>query len=247
MNEANRPLTLQEAADQIGTSRSRLWRAMSDGNLNVEKRRVAGRSVWTVLEVDLVRWAEEFLSEARETSEADSADVHEHEPEHSRTFANTRGQSFERSRTSTNDREQSSEHPRTTVNVREQQRMNTSEQTSEHPPQPPVELYLALVDRVQRAERRTVELELTLQQSQRLLCENAESITEREAQVKQVAAEAELHKQRENDLATENARLAAELEATRHQLLEAQKPHGLLSWLGLRKRRTNPQSADQAV
>lgn len=233
MNEANRPLTLQEAADQIGTSRSRLWRAMSDGNLSVKKRRVSGRSVWTVLEEDLVRWAEEFLAEVAEISEANTADVREHEPEQSRTF--------------TNDREQSSEQLRTSVSEREQQRTNTREQTSEHPPQPPVELYLALVDRVQRAERRTVELELTLQQSQRLLCENAESITEREAQVKQVAAEAELHKQRENDLATENARLAAELEATRHQLLEAQKPQGFLSWLGLRKRRTAPQSADQAV
>lgn len=233
MNEANRPLTLQEASDQIGTSRSRLWRAMSDGNLSVKKRRVSGRSVWTVLEQDLVRWAEEFLAEVAEISETNTADVHEHEPEHFRT--------------STNDREPNSEHLRTSANKREQQEANTSEQTSEHPPQPPVELYLALVDRVQRAERRTVELELTLQQSQRLLCENAESITEREAQVKQVAAEAEQHKQRENDLATENARLAAELEATRHQLLEAQKPQGLLSWLGLRKRRTTSISTDKAV
>ncbi len=149
----------------------------------------------------------------------------------------------ERPRTLANDREQSSEYPRTSVNDREHSRMNTSEQSSN----PPVELYLALVDRLQRAERRTVELELTLQQSQRLLCENAESITEREARAMQAEAVAEGYQQREQELTTENSRLLSELEATRRRLEEAQKPSGLLSWLGLRKKRTAPASVDKAV
>ena len=219
MNEANRPLTLQEAADQIGTSRSRIWRAMSDGHLGVEKRRVAGRNVWTVLESDLTKWAQEFLDAAELSLNAKTADVRE--------------QSFERSRTSANDREQS--------------RTNTSEQNSFQPSHPPVELYLALVDRLQRAERRTVELELTLQQSQRLLCENAESITEREARAKQAEAVVAQHQQREEELAAENTRIFAELEATRQQFETAQKPSGFFSWLGLRKKRSTSAPVDKAV
>ncbi len=226
MNELNRPLTLQEAAAQVSTSRSRLWRAMSDGHLAVEKRRVAGRSVWTVLESDLARWAEEFLDATELIPVPEAASIGS---EHPRTLANGH--------------EQTSEHSRMSVNDREQSRTNKSEQSSN----PPVELYLALVDRLQRAERRTVELELTLQQSQRLLCENAESITEREARAKQAEAVAESHQQREQELTTENSRLLSELETTRRQLEEAQKPSGLLSWLGLRKKRTAPASVNKAV
>ncbi len=116
-----------------------------------------------------------------------------------------------------------------------------AERSTNSPSHPPVELYLALVDRLQRAERRTVELELALQQSQRLLCENAESITEREARAQQAEA-------REEERTAENIRLSAELETSRRQLEDAQRPKGLLSWLGLRKKRTSPVgSADKAV
>ena len=229
MNELNKPLTLQEAADQLKTSRSRLWRAMSEGHLSVEKRRVAGRSVWTVLESDLAKWADEFLSDTLEPSPGGTANESGQSSEHPRTTVNYREQSFERTRANANDHEQS--------------RSSTNEQSS----YPPVELYLALVDRVQRAERRTVELELTLQQSQRLLCENAESITEREARAKQAEAIVEQHQQREHELATENARIAAELAAARLQLDETQKPSGFLSWLGLRKKRTAGAPVDKAV
>jgi len=128
--------------------------------------------------------------------------------------------------------------------------------------QPPVELYLALVDRLQRAERRTVELELTLRQSQRLLTENAESITEKEAQalearaqlqalentkqleIERLASELEALEKAKQD---ETDRLASELEATRRQLEEAQKPSGFFSWLGLRKKRIAGAPVDKAV
>lgn len=125
-----------------------------------------------------------------------------------------------------------------------------------------MELYLALVDRLQRAERRTVELELTLRQSQRLLSENAESITEKEAlrcEVQAQLAASEAVNQLEiaklnleiealaQTKAAEEARLSAELEETRHRLEEAQKPKGLFSWLSLRKKRTTSSQVDKAV
>lgn len=247
MNEANRPLTLQEAADHVGTSRSRLWRAMSDGHLNVEKRRVAGRNVWTVRESDLIEWAQEFLGGADLALDTETLDAREQSLEHPRTTANVHEQSSEHPRTFVNDHEQSYERPRTSVNNREHSRTNVSEQISFPPSSPPVELYLALVDRVQRAERRTVELEMTLQQSQRLLCENAESITEREARAQHAEAVVERQQEREHELAAENARLATELETTRLQLEEAQKPKGLFSWLSLRKKRTSSNQVDKAV
>ena len=227
MNDANRSLTLQEAADHLGTSRSRLWRAMSDGILKADKRRVGGRSVWSVLESDLSRWAEEFLDDSEISNPS---------------FPNVREQTGERPRTSANDHE----HSRAFASEHEQTEANEGEQSSN----PPVELYLALVDRLQRAERRTVELELTLRQSQRLLTENAESITEKDALVQQSQAKIEaIAKESEAKLkAVEEARevetskLRAELESTRNQLAESQKPKGFLSWLGLRKKRTSDTS-----
>ena len=124
MNEANRPLTLQEAADHVGTSRSRLWRAMSDGHLNVEKRRVAGRNVWTVRESDLIEWAQEFLGGADLALDTETLDAREQSLEHPRTTANVHEQSSEHPRTFVNDHEQSYERPRTSVNNREHSRTN---------------------------------------------------------------------------------------------------------------------------
>ena len=107
-------------------------------------------------------------------------------------------------------------------------------------------------------------LELTLRQSQRLLTENAESITEKEAlvlesqakieaieQAKQAEIErltAALDEQAELQKA-EAARLTTELESVRQNLAEAQRPKGFLSWLGLRKKRTSDtsRSSDKAV
>ena len=112
---------------------------------------------------------------------------------------------------------------------------------------PPAEVYIELIDRLSRSERRSVELELQLRQSQRLLSENAESIQEREAQAKQVEAQLKLVEVAKE---TEIERLNAELEVTRQQLVEAttKKPSGFFSWLGLRKKRTaSTVSTDKAV
>ena len=206
---------------------------MSDGILKADKRRVGGRSVWTVLEPDLSRWAEEFLDDSEISNPS---------------FPNVREQTGERPRTSANDHEHSPEHSRTFASEHEQTEANEGEQSSN----PPVELYLALVDRLQRAERRTVELELTLRQSQRLLTENAESITEKDALFQQSQAKIEaIAKESEAKLKAveeareaETAKLRVELETTRNQLLESQKPKGLLSWLGLRKKRASDTSHD---
>ena len=100
------------------------------------------------------------------------------------------------------------------------------------PPGPPVELYLALVDRLTRAERRAVELELALQQSQRLLAENAESIAEREARAREAEAKAD--------------KLVATLEATKPARKQTWVT-GALGWLGIRRSRTKDTSAAESA
>lgn len=110
-------------------------------------------------------------------------------------------------------------------------------------PGPPVEVYAMMLDRLQRAERRAVELELTLQQQQRLLCENAESITEREARARQAEAIAAERQQREQELAEEVARLQDALAAT----TKPQKRSGLLGWLGFRRADSSPAGATRSA
>ena len=128
----------------------------------------------------------------------------------------------------------------------------------------PAEVYIALIDRLSRSERRSIELEIALRQSQRLLTENSESITEKEALAKEARAKLqELEQTQQSELETlasqlaasqenesklrsleearraETEKLTAELESTRLQLEEAQKPLGFFSWLGLRKKRSS--------
>ncbi len=81
--------------------------------------------------------------------------------------------------------------------------------------------------RLTRAERRAVELELALQQSQRLLAENAESIAEREARAKEAEAKAD--------------QLVATLEAA------PQKRSSWFSWLTRRHRPTAAPETSQSA
>ena len=202
---------IQEVADLLGVSKKKIWQAVKDGTLPAQKIRKG--NAWR------------YLIEA--------ADVEAYRAimDKSSGWETVSKQDGNVSETSRNDgkRTGNGNAPRETLG-------NGSETVSH----PPVELYLALVDRLQRAERRTVELELALQQSQRLLCENAESIIEREARAKQAEF-------REQELTTENARLSVELEVSRQQIEEVSKPKGFLSWLGLRKKRTVNASTDKAV
>jgi excisionase family DNA binding protein len=195
---------IQEVADLLGVSKKKIWQAVKDGTLPAQK--IKKGNAWR------------YLIEAADVEAyraiMDEPSGWELVPQRAGNVSETPQNDGESAGNGNAPRETLRNGPETASN-------------------PPVELYLALVDRLQRAERRTVELELALQQSQRLLCENVESITEREARAKQAES-------REQELAVENARLSVELE-------EAQKPKGFLSWLGLRKKRTAGAPVDKAV
>ena len=62
-------------------------------------------------------------------------------------------------------------------------RVTTVHEQSRTAVNPPAEVYALMLDRLTRAERRAVELELTLRQHQTLLTEHAESLQENRAEV----------------------------------------------------------------
>jgi hypothetical protein len=228
-------MTLSQAADLIGIPQKRLYRAVKAGKLKAVQRHQGSRWEYLVTRQDL----EDFERSTERLVDQDARPVAT-DPETGRP---TEGPVDWDTRPTATDR----------ANGRPTERPG-----GDHPP---VELYLALVDRLQRAERRTVELELALRQSQRLLTENAESITEKEAKATEARAQLQAledAKQLEvTRLATEletlekskqveAERLSSELETTRRQLAEAQKPSGFFSWLGFRKKRSS-ESMDKAV
>ena len=235
-------MTLQEAADYLGIPKKRLWRAIKSGQLTAVKVQRGQRWEYRVTPDTLDPYRQILRTE----------DINWNDLEH------VVPPGTDRSQGSWNDLERKTASGTTDPerSVPGNVPWNGSCQSSEERPgtrqdSPPAEVYIALIDRLSRAEKRSVELELQLRQSQRLLTENAESITEKEALARE--AQAQLHvvedaNQAELErLAAETQRLAAELEQARHQLAEAQKPSGLFSWLGLRKKRTTSVSVDKAV
>ena len=218
-------MTLQEAADHLGVTKKKLWRAIKADQLEAFQVQNGQRWEYRVSPESLEKYQKSLTSELGGTDvERLSRSTFQDVPERDGTFP--------------------TETERGTRHVPlEMERDGTSENS------PPSEVYIALIDRLSRAERRTVELELTLRQSQRLLAENAESLTEKEALVKETSAKQDeierletLLRKEEQTREAETAKLRAELESTRNQLLESQKPKGLLSWLGLRKKRTSDTS-----
>ena len=194
---------------------------MDEGHLAAEKRRISGRKVWSVCEDDLITWAKAWL----DPEELEIANL----------AVNTSEQVSEQERTTANVHEQ----PRTVVNEHERTELNTSEQSEHTSPSPPLELYVEMLDRLQRAERRAVELEMQLRLSQRLLTENAESIVEREARARQAEEkERELREslaKTEAEKCEEVERLSGELEMLKVQVSTPVKSGGFLSWLGFRR------------
>lgn len=227
-------MTLQEAADHLQIPKKRLWRAVKTGQLEAVQVQKGGR------------WEYRVTADALEAYRRilETEDTGWNDAERSVSTGTSRSGvvclETERPGTTTPERDGTRSHA-------ERPKWNGTERAgtpSSLSPALPAEVYIALIDRLTRAERRSVELELQLQQSRRLLTENAESIVEKEA----FALEARAQLQAVEDAKqNEISRLSSELEAARLQLEEAQKPSGgFFSWLGLRKKRTSPIAASDS-
>ena len=252
MDYSTTHLGLAEAADLAGCSRDTIRRAAQKGELKAELGPGVRGPQWWILETDLQLWLEErdaVLSTAEALRSSAQQDGAEHGTVKKVPCSATH------------------ETP-AQLSTAEVLRSSAQHDIAQHSTaSPPAEVYIALIDRLSRSERRAIELELALRQSQRLLTENAESITEKEALAKEARAKIqEIEKAQQSELENltsqlaaaqetearlrkeeqtrdaETAALRAELESTRNQLLESQKPKGFLSWLGLRKKRTSDTS-----
>lgn len=245
-------LGLAEAADLAGCSRDTIRRAAQKGELKAELGSGVRGPQWWILESDLHEWLgdrDAVLSTAETLRSSARQDVSQH--------------STAKKMPCSAQQESSAQ-----LSTAETLRSSAQQDVAEHSTaSPPAEVYIALIDRLSRSERRAIELEIALRQSQRLLTENSESITEKEALAKEARAklqeleqnqQSELEKlasqlaasqeneaklrQAEEARRAETEKLTAELETTRLQLQEAQKPSGLFSWLGIRKKRTSDTS-----
>jgi chromosome segregation ATPase len=257
MDYSTTHLGLSEAADLAGCSRDTIRRAAQKGELKAELGPGVRGPQWWILEADLLAWIEDrdaVLSTAEVLrSSARQDDAHHNTAKEIPCLA----------------KHEKSAQLSTAEVLRSSARQDDAEHSTASPP---AEVYIALIDRLSHSERRAIELELALRQSQRLLAENAESITEKEALAKEARAKLEeleqLEQTRQSEVEkltsqlaaaqeaearllkeeqareAETAKLRAELETTRNQLLESQKPKGFLSWLGLRKKRASDTSND---
>lgn len=267
-------MTLRGASEHLGISKNRIWRAVKDGHLPAEEGKFKGQTALTVTEAHLEEWAKTWLtSEELELARGTS--------KHLQTPREHPGVPHEHLEAPDKYHEVPDEYLEVLEGVYEVP-CGTSEHlrsVSSSPERTLREDLVAALERshheIRMVERRAIELELQLRQHKMLLTENAESLLEREARVKEAeaklqeientkqaelarlttelqAAKAKEAEARENETRFRTAeearkaeaeRLKSELEATRHQLAEAQKPSGLFSWLGLRKKRSSPDSA----
>ena len=173
---------IQEAADLLGVSKKKIWKAVTEGDLEAVKVK-KGKAWRYEIEPNAVEAYRQIMDEPKgwEAVSSHSGDVAETFPQHEETAGN--------------DLEPTG---------------NAEKQDGNASDSPPVELYIEMLDRLQRAERRAIELELQLKQSQRLLTEHAESLIEKTTLTKEAETKEALLAKRVEELENVNAQLEEE-------------------------------------
>ena len=215
-------LTLKQAATRLGVTKKRIYRAVSSGHLEATEGTYRGQTALKVKIDDLEKWAQEWVDDTPELIEEYPATALGVPQEYSLGTpevpqSHTRGTPVP-----------PQEYPESAPDSPVSYSWSTPEAPPSHPggtPVPPPEAYVAMLDRVARAERRAVELEFEMRKHRLLLAENAESVHEREAVLKETQAkfqelnEVVKDKEEERDLARSEATQAkAEAELLRDKL-----------------------------
>lgn len=198
-------LGLAEAADLAGCSRDTIRRAAQKGELKAEMGPGVRGPQWWISENDLLNW----LGNRDIDAELGSAAQH--------GLAERSSAAAQQRKVKRSSAQQEAEWTASRSRIPEQPFHVSSEASS---PSPPAEVYIALIDRLSRAERRSVELELQLRQSQRLLSENAESIAEKEALAREAAAKLQAG---EESRQAELDKLAVQLASIQSREIKAQE------------------------
>lgn len=226
MNRAQN-LTLQEAADLVGFSRSRLWRAMTDGRLDCEQTKIGGRSIHIVPVAALWLWIETWLTgdERLQAIRALGQAGHVRD-ENGPVLQGT---------DSVRSPENSVRSPENENEPVEAEFCSLpDEERPDEDGTPPVEFWRELVDSLRSAEARAVRAEAILEerdrqiyQNQRLLSERAQSEEERKAEAARAndsLARSEADRKTlvsaNEYLATQNEDLKVQLDLVRAKLAE---------------------------
>ncbi len=175
-------LGLAEAAELAGCSRDTIRRAAQRGELKAEMGPGVRGPQWWISESDLLEWRSSRDMDAEQSSAAQQGYA---ERSTAAQYAEHSAAAQQR-KVWRSSAQQEAEWTASRSRIPDQPFSVSPEASAST--SPPAEVYIALIDRLSRAERRSVELELQLRQSQRLLSENAESITEKEALAKEAAA-----------------------------------------------------------
>lgn len=193
-------MTLKGAAEYLNISKNRIWRAVKDGHLAAEEGKVKGQTAFLVTSSDLESWAQEWLS----PEELETAIKHPETPsKHSEAPPEHLEAPF---------RHLETPHGYLEVfeGVYEAPEGASSRSKAVSGNSSLREDLVGALERshqeLRQVERRAIELELQLRQHKMLLTENAESLLEREALVKEAEAKLQASKA---DRQTELERLAA--------------------------------------
>ena len=179
-------LTLKQAASRLGVSKKKVYRAVSNGHLEATEGTYRGQTALKVSTDDLKKWADEWLDKPPLSVEGVPQEQDAVTPDPPQEYpASVTVVPQERDGVTPGT---PLEHPGPTPDV--PPGYPESPQGAPHSwttPRygPPPEAYVAMLERVARAERRSVELEMEMRKHRLLLAENAESVHEREAKLKE--------------------------------------------------------------
>lgn len=204
---------MKQAADRLGVTKKKVYRAVSNGHLDATEGTYRGQTALKVSVPDLDKWAKEWLD--------DNPGAPPSHPE------STPNQTLSHSGPTP-------EAPQEYVEATPVPPHDQPVPPQGYPAAPPPEVYVAMLERVARAERRAVELEFEMRKHRLLLAENAESVHEREAKIKETQAKVKetqarfdelsgvvQDKEEERDIArAEAAQAKAETELLRSKLNE---------------------------
>ena len=147
-------LTLKQAADRLGVTKKKVYRAVSNGHLEATEGTWRGQTALKVSSEHLEKWAQEWLEHPKDTPVSP--------PSHPAATP---------------------EAPQEYTEATPVLEVEHSVPPQGYSVGPPPEAYVAMLERVALAERRAVELEFEMRKHRLLLAENAESFHEREAKL----------------------------------------------------------------
>lgn len=227
-------MRLSEAADVIGVTKQTLWRAVKAGKLEaVRIKRGSRRAEYDVTEDAIAAYQAEYLectevpvvtdvTEKPLRSDIPVTDATEEAMATYQVKYHVTDQTLNDHTAVTDDYQVEYHVTEETLRADTPVTDETSRYATPVTPVsgPPAEVYSLMLDRISRAERRNVELELILRQHQNLLAENAESLQEGRAEALETEAKLQAERREREAKEAAIAQLTEELKEARSTIAQ---------------------------